>query len=190
MITIAEAVATADRVKGYMYVQELRWLAETAQALSPPAAWCEIGSWQGRSATAVAAALPPHSRLQLVDNFTGPTTREAPKKADVRRQLQASIVNMQKRSPTLRVDLAIGFSAQVAPSFPDGSFDVIFIDGDHAYAAVVDDIRFWTPKLKPNGLLCGHDFTNKCGVEPAVRELCPGFAQVPITSLWYWRRSG
>jgi len=188
MITIAEAVATADRVKGYMYVQELRWLAETAQALPQPAAWCEIGSWQGRSATAVAAALPPISYLQLVDNFTGPTTREAPKKADVRKQLLASMAAMRTRSPTLRVELADGFSAQIASGIPDGTFDVIFIDGDHAYAAVVDDIRLWTPKLKPGGLLCGHDFTNKCGVEPAVRELCPGFAQVPATSIWYWPR--
>jgi len=190
MSTIAEAVAAAARVKGYMYTQELHWLAETAHALREPAAWCEIGAWQGRSATAVAAALPLRSRLQLVDNFTGPTTREAPKKADVRRQLQATIVQMQKRSPTLRVDLSIGYSAQVAPTFPDDTFNVIFIDGDHAYAAVVDDIRLWTPKLKSGGLLCGHDFTNKCGVEPAVRELCPGFAQVPATSIWHWRRLG
>lgn len=188
MITIADAVAYADRVKGYMFTQELQWLAETASALPQPAKWCEIGSWQGRSATAVAAALPPGSTLQLVDNFTGPTTREAPKKADVRKQLLASMAAMRKRSPTLYVALADGFSRNIAPTFADDTFDVIFIDGDHAYPAVVDDIRLWTPKLKPGGLLCGHDFTNKCGVEPAVRELCPGFAQVPNSSIWYWRR--
>jgi predicted O-methyltransferase YrrM len=188
MITIAEAVAYADQVKGYMYPSELRWLAETARGLESPAAWCEIGSWQGRSATAVAAALPPHSRLQLVDNFTGPTTREKPTKAHVQTQLEASMAAMRTLSPTLTVTLAVGASADIAATFPDGTFDVVFIDGDHAYPAVVSDITEWMPTLKAGGLLCGHDFTNKCGVEPAVRELCPGFAQVPGTSLWYWRR--
>jgi len=52
---------------------------------------------------------------------------------------------------------------------------------------VVADIQSWRPTLKPGGLLCGHDFTNQCGVEPAVRELLPQFQQVPETSLWYAR---
>jgi len=188
VITIADAVAHADQVKGYMFVRELRWLAETARSLTPPAAWAELGSWQGRSATAVAAALPPGSRLQLVDNFTGPTTREKPTKALVRSQLEVSMAAMRTLSPTLDVRLSVGYSVEIAAVFPDGTFDVVFIDGDHAYQAVVADIVNWMPKLKPKGLLCGHDFTNKCGVEPAVRELCPGFSQVPDTSLWYWRR--
>ncbi len=188
MITIADAVAHADRVKGYMFLSELRWLAETARSLDSPASWCEIGSWQGRSATAVAAALPPQSVLQLVDNFTGPTTREKPTKAHVQTQLEVSMAAMRTLAPTLAVRLAVGASAELAPTFAPESFDVVFIDGDHAYPAVVADIVGWLPTLKHGGLLCGHDFTNKCGVEPAVRELCPGFAQVPETSLWYWRR--
>lgn len=188
MITIADAVAHADRVKGYMFANELRWLAETARALPGPAVWAELGSWQGRSATAVAAALPPHSLLQLVDNFTGPTTREKPTKAHVQKQLEVSMDAMRLLSPTLTVNLSVGFSADIAKAFTDGTFDVVFIDGDHAYPAVVADITAWLPKLTRTGMLCGHDFTNKCGVEPAVRELCPGFAQVPETSLWYWRR--
>ncbi len=95
---------------------------------------------------------------------------------------------MQKRSPSIQISLAIGNSAQLASTFQPASFDVIFIDGDHAYPAVKADILSWRSKLKPDGLLCGHDFTNKCGVEPAVTELCPGFKQVKDTSLWYWQR--
>lgn len=188
MLTIAEAVEHADSVKGYMFLPELTWIAQTARNLPRPAAWCEIGSWQGRSAMAAAAALPLESKLQLVDNFTGPTTRESPTKANVRAQLYETISEMHRISPSLQVSLAIGYSVDIAKSFQNGIFDVIFIDGDHAYEAVVADICAWTPKLKAEGLLCGHDFTNKCGVEPAVRELCPGFQQVKDTSLWFWRR--
>lgn len=186
-MTIDEAVALADKVKGYMFVQELRWLAETAAALPGPAAWCEIGSWQGRSATAVGLALPPDSILQLIDNFTGPTTREKGGKANVQRQLAASIAQIERLNPTVSVSLATGNSAELAARIPDAWFDVVFIDGDHAYDAVVADIKAFLPKTKSGGLLCGHDFTNKCGVEPAVRELCPGFQQVPNSSIWFWR---
>ena len=35
--------------------------------------------------------------------------------------------------------------------------DMIFIDGDHTYAQVLRDILNYTPLLKPNGLLSGHD---------------------------------
>ena len=66
-----------------------------------------------------------------------------------------------------------------------GGLDVLFVDGDHKYEAVVADIKSWRPKMRTGALMCGHDFTNKCGVEPAVRELLPQFGQVPDTSLWY-----
>ena len=39
----------------------------------------------------------------------------------------------------------------------DGSLDFVFIDADHSFEAVDDDIFCWTPKLQPNGWLIGHD---------------------------------
>lgn len=201
MRTIAQVVAQAKAVKGYMHPTELRWLCETARALPSPAAWCEIGCWQGRSATAVAGCLPPGSSLLLVDNFSGPTTREMPDAAACRLRIEAEMARMRAASPTLTITLAVGASDDIAHGIrelafegrpvvaplPPVSYDVVFIDGDHAYDKVVADILAWRPTLKPGGLLCGHDFTNKCGVEPAVRELLPQFHQVPATSIWYAR---
>lgn len=37
--------------------------------------------------------------------------------------------------------------------------DFVFIDGDHSYEAVLKDISLWCGKLKPNGLILGHDYT-------------------------------
>ena len=39
---------------------------------------------------------------------------------------------------------------------PD-SLDFVFIDGDHSTEAVTADIEAWLPKLKPDGVLAGHD---------------------------------
>jgi hypothetical protein len=53
------------------------------------------------------------------------------------------------------------------------SLDFIFIDGDHSYTGTLAAIESWWPKLKPNGLMCGHDFgrtDSRLGVDQAVGE--------------------
>ena len=187
MKSIKDVVAHASAVKGYMHPRELLWLCATAQTLTAPAHWCEIGCWQGRSSTAVVGGLPPGSQLLLVDNFSGPTTREMPDAAACQAQIEAEIGRMREWVPDVTVRLAIGESDVLAQHEADGSFDVVFIDGDHKYRKVVADILAWRPKMKPGGLMSGHDFTNKCGVEPAVRELFQNFGQVPDSSIWFAR---
>jgi hypothetical protein len=39
----------------------------------------------------------------------------------------------------------------------DKTLDFIFIDADHSTSAVISDIALWSPKLKPKGVLLGHD---------------------------------
>ncbi len=46
-----------------------------------------------------------------------------------------------------------------ARDFEDLSLDVVFLDGDHTYEAVVYDIHAWLPKVKVGGLLCFDDFS-------------------------------
>lgn len=182
---MTDRLATALDVCGYMSPIEMGWLHARARALNPGARWVEIGSWQGRSATAVAAALPERSELILVDNFSGPTTREMPNRDACRARLEAAMSRMREINSTLTVWLLEGDSAELHREIDDRSVDVIFIDGDHALDAVVADLRGWTPKIRDGGLLCGHDYGNQCGVEPAVEKLCPGFSVVPETTIWF-----
>ena len=48
--------------------------------------------------------------------------------------------------------------------------NLAFIDGDHSYAGVRNDIDAVLAHSKTNALLCLHDFMNKCGVMRAVGE--------------------
>jgi hypothetical protein len=41
---------------------------------------------------------------------------------------------------------------------PDESVDAIFIDGDHSYESVTNDLLFWWNKLKKGGWLLGDDY--------------------------------
>jgi hypothetical protein len=57
-------------------------------------------------------------------------------------------------------------STEASALFPDESLDLVFIDGNHGYSHVKQDIRAWLPKVRPGGVLCGHD----CDADHA--ELC------------------
>lgn len=48
-------------------------------------------------------------------------------------------------------------STVAARMYEPASLDFVFIDGDHSTSAVAADIRAWAPKLKPTGILAGHD---------------------------------
>lgn len=65
-------------------------------------------------------------------------------------------------------------SVEAAQEIPDASLDFVFIDADHSYSGCKADILAWVPKVKPGGLLSGHDYKNvdyPCfGVEKAVDE--------------------
>lgn len=49
-------------------------------------------------------------------------------------------------------------SAEAAPLFPKQYFDLVFIDSDHSYGAIKEDIFLWKPLVRKGGILSGHDY--------------------------------
>ncbi len=49
-------------------------------------------------------------------------------------------------------------SEKASEIFQDESLDFVYIDANHAYDFVVDDIQFWYSKVKRGGYLWGHDY--------------------------------
>lgn len=64
------------------------------------------------------------------------------------------------------------YSEDAAPLFERRSIDMAFLDGNHTYEYVKQDINIWWPKVRAGGLLSGHDYKRKpwIGVIPAVNE--------------------
>lgn len=62
-----------------------------------------------------------------------------------------------------------------------GEFDLVFIDADHSYDMVKQDIESWYPKVRDGGILCGHDYCNPAhrGVEKAVKEKFDKVEEIP-----------
>ncbi len=49
-------------------------------------------------------------------------------------------------------------SMEAAEDFPDESLDFVYIDGNHLFKYVAEDIYEWTKKVKKGGIVAGHDY--------------------------------
>ncbi len=64
-------------------------------------------------------------------------------------------------------------SMDAVKDFADESLDFVYIDGNHKYDFVKQDLEAWTPKVKKSGVVAGHDYyvsTRNRGVIEAVDE--------------------
>ncbi len=113
-----------------------------------------LRQWEGR-------------RLHLVDLWgVDPRNRD---RSQVTEQLQQSRrITAEQRMARFgeRVRLHALDSIQAAHRFPDDSLDFVYLDADHSEEAVLEDIQTWLPKVRPGGLIAGHDFldgeTSEC----------------------------
>lgn len=67
------------------------------------------------------------------------------------------------------IEIIRDYSHNACKSIQDKSLDLVYIDGEHSYSAVKQDIQHWVPKIKSGGFISGHDI-NQTGVSQAVVE--------------------
>lgn len=116
---------------------------------------------------------------------------------DIQNKRYQDVLGLTKEYPD-RVVMMKMDSVVAAKTFDDNFFDFIYIDANHKYEAVKNDISAWYPKLKNNGLFSGHDYLDvinkfgEFGVKRAVDEFCKIVNKTPIitkekrTPSWYF----
>ena len=63
------------------------------------------------------------------------------------------------------------FRVSCNKSFINSSLDFVYIDGNHQYSSVIEDLNIWYPKVKYRGIIAGDDYKYKFpGVIRAVNE--------------------
>ena len=136
----------------------------------------EVGGYHGGSVVTLAIALLDRNvDVTSVESFQGngdgtvdghPLSRPA-----------EYLANVKDRYPHLNIRTYHLDSVTAARRVPDGSLDLVFIDGNHEADAVVRDIDVWWPKLRPGGTLAGDDIGWE-GVRAAVeRRFGSGYAE-------------
>ena len=59
------------------------------------------------------------------------------------------------------LDIQRKTSKEATSSVRDNSLDFIFLDANHNYCSVKEDLELWWPKLRQGGFLTGHDFLDQ-----------------------------
>ena len=141
----------------------------------------EFGSWEGRSTVAMARAAYPRTVL-AVDTWQGSPGEVSAKLAairDVFAQFTANIRMWTKGNVTPYVSGWREFLAHEAEPVA-----LAFIDAEHTYTEVRDNILALLPLIRPGGVICGDD-NHHPPVMQAVAETL-GDVEKHAT-LWIWR---
>jgi len=57
-----------------------------------------------------------------------------------------------------RTTIIRDYSVRASQHFHDNSLDFVYIDGNHDFLNVTQDIDAWKKKIRPGGILSGHDY--------------------------------
>ena len=130
------------------------------RTMTGPIRGAEVGVLGGGHAVSMLRGYADLAELHLVDSYGGITEAD-PKFIEFRDRFAAELH---------RIVWHIMTSLEAAKLIPDGSLDFVYIDANHRYFEVSQDIRAWLPKVRPGGVLCGHDYFSHGSVKKAVDD--------------------
>jgi hypothetical protein len=121
----------------------------------------EIGVWKGAFAAQFCTANRAMHML-CVDPWSSypawkDTKNEMPL-PEAKLFMAAAYRDARNRLEPLNTTIVRNHSKYAVKDVPDGSLDLVYIDGNHVYDAVTQDVTLWAPKVRSGGILAGHDF--------------------------------
>jgi hypothetical protein len=136
----------------------------------------ELGCYKGKSTSFIGVEIHKQKRdinFFAIDSFQGATNS-----TDANEIKAYEGISEIEESYTYNVSLIgnkiktiVSLSHVASQYFDDKSVDCLFIDAGHSREAVMKDIECWLPKMKPNAIMAGHDYTAWEGVNQAVIEI-------------------
>lgn len=135
----------------------------------------EVGSWAGRSSVQMAVNIinsKKNIKFDCVDTWEGSEDGANHKEMDVIKKGKLYDLFLKNTKRVKHVINPIRKpSVEAAKLYEDQSLDFVFLDADHSYESVTEDLNAWFPKLKPDGIFAGHDYNNPLfGVREAVEN--------------------
>ncbi len=139
------------------------------------AIFVEVGSWLGKSSSYMAVEIfnkKKNIEFFCVDTWEGSSTESLHQNHELcvsKKLYDQFLLNIE---PVKEIIKPIrNFSVEASKLFLDETLDFCFIDADHRYENVLQDLLHWFPKIKAGGTFGGHDYnSNWPGVMKAVDE--------------------
>ena len=178
-------VDKAEKIQGWMTRPELEWLYEKAKTMKSVVG---IGNFLGRSTYVLASGCNGgEGKVYAVDPFIfdGNWTKDLNTSLKHGDDFMPEFLKNCGHFKNLIVVKKTSVEAAALDVIPSEA-DMVFLDGDHSYEAVMEDLKAWIPRAKK--LLCGHDLNdpNYPGVRQALYEFFGADRVVSgPDSLWY-----
>lgn len=167
--------------QGWFFPEDIKLYRSLVEKVPDGGTIIELGVWKGRSLCSIADIIKRKNlKVYAVDTFQGTYSegdihKEA-KEVDLQKVFED---NMKKFGLDVKIyPMTTNEAAKVIP--PTVKFDLIFIDADHMFDAITQDLENWIPKCK--GIIAGHDYDRE-GIQRAVDKLFPN---VDHQGLCWW----
>lgn len=137
---------------------DLEYLELLASRVPAQGIIVEIGSFKGRSSWTLAKSCHPGVKVYCIDLWDD--VFQATYTPSDGEQTSGSMYDdfLNNVKDCANIIPIRGNSTEV--DWPkERKADLIFIDGDHSSPQVDKDINVWVERLKPEGVIAGHDFT-------------------------------
>lgn len=149
-----------EDLPGFMSVKDLKVLEQLAKTVPKNGVIVEVGSFMGRSSWALAKSCDPSVTLFCIDSWPKYhfTSEDFKKMAAYKRGMKFDFATFKENiRDCSNVKIIRACSLEVV--WDHCLVDLIFIDGDHESPGIDRDLECWSTRLKPNGILSGHDFS-------------------------------
>jgi len=137
----------------------------------------EIGVHEGDFSEKILEAVHPE-RLHLIDPWRKGEGLFGKQAVDEQAAVEERYAKVKERFAEElaagRVQIHRALSNEIADEFEDSSFDLVYVDGNHLYEYVKQDLELYYPKVKTGGHLAGDDYGIRGywdnGIQKAVDE--------------------
>lgn len=145
----------------------------------------EIGAYLGKSTSYMAVEIinsKKNIRFDVIDTWEGSLGESniTSRKEFIEGTLYTDFLNNIEPVKD-HINILKMTSLEGSKLYQDNSLDFVFIDADHSYESVKNDIESWLPKVKKGGYISGDDY-NWSTVRQAVDEKFGGKLQIIFTN--------
>lgn len=128
-------------VPGHMSEAELEQISIWAGKVPKNGVIVELGSLYGRSSICWAMNCDPSVTIYCIDDFYGD-------KYDI----------FVKNTTNYKNIIPIRGLSPHRIAYPGNKIDIFFMDADHTNPGCFNNLIFFKNYIKPNGIMCGHDY--------------------------------
>ena len=153
------SITNWENVEGWFDENDSKIYELAAQKFPDGSMFVEVGCWKGRSVLSMVDYLIKYKKkieFFCVDHFEGSAEHQGDAcilNSTLYQEYCKNIEPYKEYIQTMKMS-----SEEASLQFEYNSVDLVYIDASHDYENVSKDIDMWSKKVKPGGIISGHDW--------------------------------